>query len=56
MATGKHIFEVYIDKNLKWPILCLWCTAELALIGVDIQEVIGSAIAIQTLSYGVVPI
>lgn len=30
--------------------------AELALIGADIQEVIGSAIAIQILSHGVLPL
>ncbi|GFZ10187.1 NRAMP metal ion transporter 2 [Actinidia rufa] len=36
--------------------LLLWFMAELALIGADIQEVIGSAIAIKILSRGVLPL
>jgi natural resistance-associated macrophage protein len=36
--------------------MILWIMAELALIGADIQEVIGSAIAIQILSNGVLPL
>jgi natural resistance-associated macrophage protein len=34
----------------------LWFMAEVALIGADIQEVIGSAIAIQILSNGFLPL
>lgn len=56
VATGKHLAELCKDEYPKWASLCLWFMAELALIGADIQEVIGSAIAIQILSNGVVPI
>nr|KYP51663.1 Metal transporter Nramp3 [Cajanus cajan] len=43
--------------SLLWLLLIvLWVMAELALIGSDIQEVIGSAIAIRILSNGVVPL
>ncbi|ONK75893.1 uncharacterized protein A4U43_C03F21680 [Asparagus officinalis] len=40
----------------NWARLVLWVMAEVALIGADIQEVIGSAIAIKILSGGVVPL
>ncbi|GJV94461.1 metal transporter Nramp2-like protein [Tanacetum coccineum] len=56
VATGKHLAELCKDAYPKWARLSLWVMAELALIGADIQEVIGSAIAIQILSNGVVPI
>ncbi|KAI3802434.1 hypothetical protein L1987_30566 [Smallanthus sonchifolius] len=48
VATGKHLSN--------WARLVLWFMAEVALIGADIQEVIGSAISIQILSNGVLPI
>ncbi|GJS84138.1 metal transporter Nramp2-like protein [Tanacetum coccineum] len=56
VATGKHLAELCKDAYPKWVSLCLWFMAELALIGVDIHEVIGSAVATQILSNGVVPI
>lgn len=56
VATGKHLAELCREEYPKWAGLLLWFMAEVALIGADIQEVIGSAIAIQILSNGVLPI
>lgn len=56
VATGKHLAELCRDEYPKWAGLLLWVMAEVALIGADIQEVIGSAIAIQILSNGVLPL
>ncbi|CAI9267118.1 unnamed protein product [Lactuca saligna] len=56
VATGKHLAELCREEYPKWAGLLLWFMAEIALIGADIQEVIGSAIAIQILSNGVLPI
>ncbi|KAM7263476.1 hypothetical protein ACFE04_001159 [Oxalis oulophora] len=56
VATGKHLAELCRDEYPKWAAYLLWLMAELDLIGADIQEVIGSAIAIQVLSRGVLPL
>ncbi|KAK1405746.1 Metal transporter Nramp2 [Heracleum sosnowskyi] len=56
VVTGRHMAEICRDEYPRWASLLLWCMAELALIGADIQEVIGSAIAINILSQGVVPL
>ncbi|XP_071733302.1 metal transporter Nramp2-like [Rutidosis leptorrhynchoides] len=56
VATGKHLAELCRVEYPKWAGLLLWVMAEVALIGADIQEVIGSAIAIQILSNGVLPL
>lgn len=56
VATGRHLAELCRDEYPDWARLVLWVMAELALIGADIQEVIGSAIAIQILSNGVLPL
>lgn len=56
VATGRHLAELCRDEYPNWARLVLWFMAELALIGADIQEVIGSAIAIQILSNGVLPL
>ncbi|KAK1366895.1 Metal transporter Nramp2 [Heracleum sosnowskyi] len=56
VATGKHLAELCREEYPYWAGLLLWFMAELALIGADIQEVIGSAIAIQILSHGVLPL
>ncbi|KAE7999676.1 hypothetical protein FH972_004082 [Carpinus fangiana] len=56
VATGRHLAELCRDEYPKWAGLVLWVMAELALIGADIQEVIGSAIAIKILSNGVLPL
>ncbi|KAF5747023.1 metal transporter Nramp2-like [Tripterygium wilfordii] len=56
VATGRHLAELCRDEYPNWARLVLWFMAEIALIGADIQEVIGSAIAIQILSNGVLPL
>ncbi|KAM7273806.1 hypothetical protein ACFE04_028470 [Oxalis oulophora] len=56
VATGKHLAELCRLEYPHWATYLLWLMAELALIGADIQEVIGSAIAIQVLSRGVLPL
>ena len=56
VATGRHLAELCRDEYPRWAMLLLWVMAELALIGADIQEVIGSAIALKILSNGVLPL
>ncbi|KAL5559131.1 hypothetical protein UlMin_035342 [Ulmus minor] len=56
VATGRHLAELCREEYPNWAKWVLWFMAELALIGADIQEVIGSAIAIQILSHGVLPL
>ncbi|KAL3505082.1 hypothetical protein ACH5RR_034923 [Cinchona calisaya] len=56
VATGRHLAELCREEYPYWAGLLLWFMAELALIGADIQEVIGSAIAIKILSHGVFPL
>ncbi|KAJ9186802.1 hypothetical protein P3X46_002335 [Hevea brasiliensis] len=56
VATGRHLAELCREEYPNWARLILWFMAEVALIGADIQEVIGSAIAIHILSNGVLPL
>ncbi|PRQ48119.1 putative NRAMP family protein [Rosa chinensis] len=56
VATGRHLAELCREEYPRWAGLVLWVMAELALIGADIQEVIGSAIAIKILSNGALPL
>ncbi|XP_050212709.1 metal transporter Nramp2-like [Mercurialis annua] len=56
VATGKHLAELCREEYPNWARLILWFMAEVALIGADIQEVIGSAIAIHILSNGFLPL
>lgn len=56
VATSRHLAELCRDEYPKWARLLLWIMTELALIGADIQEVIGSAIAIKILSRGFLPL
>ncbi|KAK8606879.1 hypothetical protein V6N13_052632 [Hibiscus sabdariffa] len=56
VATGKHLAELCSEEYPTWVRIVLWVMAELALIGADIQEVIGSAIAIKILSNGALPL
>ncbi|XP_029646834.1 natural resistance-associated macrophage protein 2 isoform X2 [Octopus sinensis] len=55
-VTGENLAQVCRKEYPKFPRLLLWIMIELAIIGSDIQEVIGSAIAINLLSNGLVPI
>ncbi|MBA0860202.1 hypothetical protein Goshw_015198 [Gossypium schwendimanii] len=56
VATGRHLAELCREEYPTWVSMVLWVMAELALIGADIQEVIGSAIAIKILSNGILPL
>lgn len=56
VATGRHLAELCREEYPTWAGMLLWIMAEVALIGSDIQEVIGSAIAIKILSRGVLPL
>ncbi|KAA3457443.1 metal transporter Nramp6-like [Gossypium australe] len=56
VATGRHLAELCREEYPTWARMVLWVMAELALIGADIQEVIGSAIAIKILSNGAIPL
>lgn len=56
VATGRHLAELCRDEYPNWARMVLWVMAEFALIGADIQEVIGSAIALKILSNGYLPL
>lgn len=56
VVTGQHLAEVCHDRYPPVPRYTLWISMELAIIGSDIQEVIGSAIAINILSQGTIPL
>ncbi|XP_043708465.1 metal transporter Nramp3-like [Telopea speciosissima] len=56
VATGRHLAELCREEYPSWAGYLLWIMTELALIGADIQEVIGSAIAIKILSNGILPL
>ncbi|KZV58723.1 natural resistance-associated macrophage protein [Dorcoceras hygrometricum] len=56
VVTGRHLAELCREEYPRWARIFLWAMAEFALIGADIQEVIGSAIAIKILSHGFIPI
>nr|CAD1822635.1 unnamed protein product [Ananas comosus var. bracteatus] len=56
VATGRHLAELCRDEYPRWARVALWVMAEMALIGADIQEVIGSAIAIKIISGGWIPL
>uniref|UniRef100_A0A8V5GTR0 Uncharacterized protein n=1 Tax=Melopsittacus undulatus TaxID=13146 RepID=A0A8V5GTR0_MELUD len=56
VVTGLHLAEVCNRQYHKVPRIILWLMVELAIIGSDMQEVIGSAIAINLLSMGKIPL
>ncbi|GCC19588.1 hypothetical protein chiPu_0018415 [Chiloscyllium punctatum] len=56
VVTGMHLAEVCHRQYPKFPRIVLWLMIELAIIGSDMQEVIGSAIAINLLSVGRIPL
>lgn len=56
VVTGRNLAELCRDEYKGWVRLVLWVMAEVALVGADIQEVIGSAVAIRVLSGGRVPL
>ncbi|KAG5680492.1 hypothetical protein PVAND_009999 [Polypedilum vanderplanki] len=56
VVTGLHLAEMCNRQYKKFPRLILWIMIEIAIIGSDMQEVIGTAIAIYLLSMKAVPI
>ncbi|CRL01680.1 CLUMA_CG014899, isoform A [Clunio marinus] len=56
IVTGLHLAEMCYRQYKKVPRLILWIMIEIAIIGSDMQEVIGTAIAIYLLSARAVPL
>ncbi|OWF39359.1 natural resistance-associated macrophage protein 2-like isoform X2 [Mizuhopecten yessoensis] len=56
VVTGLHLAEICFKRYPKVPRIILWVMVEIAIIGSDIQEVIGTAIAISILSNGKIPL
>ncbi|KAI8476617.1 MAG: natural resistance-associated macrophage protein-domain-containing protein [Monoraphidium minutum] len=56
VVTRKNLAEHCRARFTPGPRLLLWAMAEIAIIGSDVQEVIGSAIAILLLTGGAVPL
>ena len=50
VVTGRHLAEMCYQQYPKVPRLILWIMSEIAIIGSDMQEVIGTSIAIYILS------
>jgi len=56
VVTGKNLAEHCRERYPRYTSYILWVMTELAIIGSDIQEVVGSAIAIEILSHGKIPL
>lgn len=56
VVTGMHLAEVCYRQYSRVPRLILWIMVEIAIIGSDMQEVIGTAIAFYLLSDGKIPL
>ncbi|CAH8463592.1 unnamed protein product [Schistosoma turkestanicum] len=56
VVSGKHLAEVCYDEYPRPARIMLWLMVEIAIIGSDMQEVIGTAIAINLLSIGYIPL
>lgn len=56
IVTGKHLAEMCYTRYPKVPRVLLWIMTEIAIIGSDMQEVIGTAVAIYMLSNRLVPL
>uniref|UniRef100_A0A8D2ITZ9 Natural resistance-associated macrophage protein 1 n=1 Tax=Varanus komodoensis TaxID=61221 RepID=A0A8D2ITZ9_VARKO len=56
VVTGKDLGEICHYYYPKFPRLLLWIMIEIAIIGSDMQEVIGTAIAFHLLSAGRIPL
>ncbi|XP_075584705.1 protein Malvolio [Dermatophagoides farinae] len=50
VVTGKHLAELCYSRYHKMPRLLLWIMTEIAIIGSDMQEVIGTALALYMLT------
>jgi natural resistance-associated macrophage protein 2 len=56
VVTGNHLAEVCYARYPVVPRVVLWVMVEIAIIGSDMQEVIGTAIALNLLSNGYIPL
>ncbi|ULT97848.1 hypothetical protein L3Y34_005587 [Caenorhabditis briggsae] len=56
VVSGKHMAEVAYSYYPKIPRLILWLLVESAIVGSDMQEVIGTAISFYLLSNGAIPL
>ncbi|KAK7110346.1 natural resistance-associated macrophage protein 2-like isoform X2 [Littorina saxatilis] len=56
VVTGMHLAEVCYRQYSRVPRIILWIMIEIAIIGSDMQEVIGTAIAFFLLSNGKIPL
>ncbi|CAK8697302.1 unnamed protein product [Clavelina lepadiformis] len=56
VVSGLHLAEVCNRQYRKVPRIMLWLMIEIAIVGSDMQEVIGSAIAFFLLSGGAIPL
>jgi natural resistance-associated macrophage protein len=56
VVTGKHLAELCYQRYPIVPRILLWIMSEIAIIGSDMQEVIGTSVAIYLLSNRVVPL
>merc|ERR1712212_1416927 len=56
VVTGQHLAEVCYRRYRKIPRIILWIMIEIAIIGSDMQEVIGTALAIYILSNKAIPL
>ncbi|EFA04852.1 protein Malvolio isoform X1 [Tribolium castaneum] len=56
VVTGLHLAEMCFRQYRRIPRLILWIMIEIAIIGSDMQEVIGTAIAIYLLSNKTIPL
>ncbi|KAK5864000.1 hypothetical protein PBY51_000979 [Eleginops maclovinus] len=56
VVTGMHLAEVCNQQYRTVPRIILWLMVEIAIIGSDMQEVIGCAIAFNLLSSGRIPL
>lgn len=56
VAAGSHLAELCREEYPVWARMVLWVMTEIAIIGGDVQQVIGSAIAFRILSNGRVPL
>lgn len=56
VVTGKHLAEICYRRYPKMPRILLWIMSEIAIIGSDMQEVIGTAVALYLLSNRKIPL
>lgn len=56
VVTGKHLAELCYSRYPKVPRILLWIMTEIAIIGSDMQEVIGTSVAIYMLSVRNIPL